>query len=255
MDFELILTLIVGVTGIFWFADKFIFAKQRKVAGIKDPFWVEYGSAFFPVLLLVLILRSFVYEPYRIPSGSLEPTLQIGDFILVNKYDYGLRLPVSHIKLFKLKEPKIGDITVFRWPPNEKIYYIKRVVGKPGDKIEYRNKVLFINGVEAKQKFIGYTSDSDARGNIWKVAKYQEDIKGIKHDIFINPKIPAKDFSYEVPAGKYFMMGDNRDDSADSRYWGFMPEKNLVGKAVSVLISWNKNNKSFRWNRTGKRIV
>lgn len=267
MWFEFILTLATFITFIVTVVDWLMFRPQRKAAlargdadGAILPAWIDYSKSFFPILLVVLLLRSFVAEPYRIPSGSLEPTLRIGDFILVNKFSYGLRLPVSHTKILALGEPQRGDIAVFRFPPNPTINYIKRIVGLPGDHISYINKVLYVNGKEAPQEVQGHAVDSS---NFCYVTQKQEDFFGIKHDIYVCPKLPAKDIKdIVVPEGHYFGMGDNRDDSFDSRTWGFIPEENLVGKATWVWFSWAGMNdmswasakESVRWQRVGERI-
>lgn len=249
--FELFLVLATLLTGIIALIDIVYFAKHRVGAMSK---WVEYSHSFFPVLLIVLLLRSFLVEPFRIPSGSLEPTLLPGDFVAANKFAYGLRLPVSHTKIFAFGEPQKGDIAIFRDPTDPSIDLIKRTIGTPGDKISYINKVLYVNGVVQPQKDLGSATDYDQAGNPIPVEKYQEIFNGVKHDIYINPAIPAKDFTVTVPEGGYFMMGDNRDDSLDSRYWGFMPERNLIGKAFLVWLSWDGEANKIRFQRMGKLI-
>jgi signal peptidase I len=196
-------------------------------------------------------LRSFLVDPFRIPSGSLEPTLLVGDFVAVNKFAYGLRLPVLEKKILSLGEPKQGEIAVFRWPPNPTYDYIKRVIGVPGDNISYHNKILTINGKEISRIFVEYTTD-ESSGKA--VAKYREEINGVSHDIFIRPDLPAVDFNVRVPKGQYFMMGDNRDDSADSRYWGFVPDHFFRGKAFLVWMSWNSKMDRIRWSKIGRLI-
>ncbi len=207
--------------------------------------------SFFPVFCIVLLLRSFLIEPFRIPSGSLEPTLQVGDFVAVNKFIYGLRLPVTDTLIIPIKKPKNGDIAVFRWPPNPSYDYIKRVIGVPLDKISYHNKVLTINGKAMPQQFIEYTTDESSDQ---AVMKYKENLNGVVHDIYIRPNTPAVDFDIEVPAGHYFMMGDNRDDSADSRFWGFVDENYLRGQALLVWMSWNWKKDTIRWSKLGTVI-
>ncbi len=196
-------------------------------------------------------MRSFLVDPFRIPSGSLEPTLLVGDFVAVNKFAYGLRLPVLEKKILSLGEPKQGEIAVFRWPPNPTYDYIKRVIGVPGDNISYHNKILTINGKEISRIFVEYTTD-ESSGKA--VAKYREEINGVSHDIFIRPDLPAVDFNVRVPKGQYFMMGDNRDDSADSRYWGFVPDHFFRGKAFLVWMSWNSKMDRIRWSKIGRLI-
>lgn len=255
-NFELILFYAMIICGVITLADKFYFARKRTEKA-KLPLVIDYARSFFPVLVLVFILRSFVFEPFRIPSGSLEPTLLVGDFILVNKYDYGLRLPIIHKKVYSLNNPKRGDIIVFRWPLDTSVDFIKRVIGIPGDHISYVNKVLYVNGKEIPQEFVKNTTDKD-NNKEWDVTQKTEDFFGIKHSIYQIPNKSSEDFTHiVVPANQYFVMGDNRDDSADSRYWGFVPEENILGKASVVWLSWNADGKlidHIRWNRIGKVI-
>ena len=229
--------------------------KREKKEILKLPWLIDYSRSFFPVLLLVLIIRSFVIQPFRVPTGSLEPTILPGDFIAVNQYAYGLRLPVLHTKIFDVGEPKRGDIIVFHYPPDPSIDYVKRVIGVPGDKINYINKVLYVNGEEMKQKIIGPNVDIEPKTPIPVIEK-QEDLSGVKHRIFITPDRNTGSnsdyYKIEVPKGYYFVMGDNRDNSLDSRVWGFVPEKNLIGKAFYVWLSWDSMNNTFRWKHLGK---
>ena len=221
----------------------------------KLPMIIDYSRSFFPVLLIVFLLRSFLFEPFRIPSASLEPTLLTGDFILVNKYQYGMRLPVIHKKLYNIAEPKRGDIMVFRWPPNPSIDFIKRVIGLPGDHISYINKELTVNGQKIPQEFVQNSTARDESGSEWQALEKQEDLLGVKHHIYVDSAKFSRDFhDVVVPEGMYFVMGDNRDDSADSRYWGFVPDKNIVGKAILVWLSWDGSKKNLRFNRMGKLI-
>lgn len=238
LDFPLILTCGVFVMGIIWLIDTLWLSKRRLQKEQQsreeqaEPLLVEYSKSFFPVLLLVLILRSFLVEPFQIPSGSMLPTLQVGDFILVNKFAYGIRLPVVDYKVVEVGEPKRGDVMVFRYPENPKINYIKRVIGLPGDKITYKNKTLYINGVKADQTFVSekWFPHSEL---------LQEKLGAVSHSIYRDVAVAAIDVEVVVPAGKYFMMGDNRDNSNDSRYWGFVPEANIVGKAFAVWLHWD----------------
>ncbi len=253
-DFELILTLAVISSGIIYLADV-LFLAHKRAADEKQPLLIEYSRSFFPILLIVLILRSFLAEPFRIPSGSDKPTLLVGDFILVNKYDYGVRLPVLHTKIITMAEPKTGDIFVFRPPFDLSVDYIKRVIGVPGDRISYINKTLYINGQEMPQTAVGEATDENEKGDMsWPVQIKEENLAGVKHKIYINPAVPAQDFSLVVPPGHYFAMGDNRDNSNDSRYWGFVPEQNLVGKAVFIWLSWDNDHTRLRWSRMGTGI-
>jgi signal peptidase I len=257
-NFELILfyaTIIAGIIALF---DLLFLARKRKSQGegpVKLPLIIDYARSFFPVLLIVFLLRSFLFEPFRIPSGSLEPTLLTGDFILVNKFDYGIRLPVIHKKLYGNSQPQRGDIIVFRWPPNPSFDFIKRVIGVPGDRISYIDKQLYVNNQKVSQTFLKNTQVEDEDGSTHEATENQEDLLGIKHNIFINTNKASRDFyNIVVPEGMYFVMGDNRDDSADSRFWGFVPDQNIVGKAVLVWMSWNGNKKRVRFNRMGTVI-
>lgn len=250
MNFALLLVVLSAVSGFIYLLDILFWAKKREPDEQPGKI-IEYSRSFFPVFFLVLLLRSFLIEPFRIPSGSLEPTLLVGDFLAVNKFAYGIRLPVWEKKIIPIANPKTGEIAVFRWPPNPGYDYIKRVIGVPGDKISYRNKVLIINGQEAKQKFIEYTTD-ESSGKA--VARYSENLNGVEHDIYVRPDVPASDFEIEVPPGYYFMMGDNRDDSADSRFWGFVDDQYLRGKAFFVWMSWNGKTDNLRWSKIGRFI-
>lgn len=255
IDFEFILFLAVFISGIVILIDSVFFAKKRKqkVNGSKEklPVIVDYSWSFFPVLFFVFLFRSFVFEPYRIPSGSLEPTLLIGDFILVNKYHYGLRLPVLHRKVLSLNEPKRGDIITFRYPVDPSINYIKRVIGVPNDRISYIDKELYINGAKIPQEALSLNAVStDQSGDTTRVAERKENLLGKEHRIFVRPDKIDDDFhDVVVPEGYYFVMGDNRDDSYDSRYWGFVPEENIIGQAILVWASVDWNHYRVRWNR------
>jgi signal peptidase I len=287
-NFALILFVLMVITGVIWFLDVFYLAKQRRAAanralaeydarnakltadGIKvdntgnraaieagilrQPVWIEYSGSFFPVIALVFFLRSFLYEPFKIPSSSMVPTLLVGDLILVNKFTYGIRLPVLNKKVIQINDPQRGDVMVFKYPRDMSQDYIKRVVGVPGDKITYANKRLTVNGVEVKYTALDdYLDDERLVYN----KQYQEALTGVTHRILnseraptLNPaevqQFPLKDesctytydsFTCVVPKGNYFMMGDNRDNSLDSRYWGFVPDKNIVGKAFFVWMN------------------
>lgn len=257
-NFELILFYAVVISGVIALFDWVFLARRRKLAGVapeKLPVIIDYARSFFPILLVVFLLRSFLYEPFRIPSGSLKPTLLEGDFILVNKFAYGVRLPVIHKKILSMGDPQRGDVMVFRYPPNPSVDYIKRVIGVPGDHISYINKVLYVNGKQIPQQFVKNTTDIDDNGTNWNVVQKQEDFFGVKHEIFQFPGRSNDDFKdVVVPPGMYFAMGDNRDDSADSRYWGFVPEANIVGQANAVWMSIDTNHYGVRWNRLGSRI-
>lgn len=253
MNFALILFLLTLATGVVWCLDHF-WARKHRPADAKDPWWVEYGASFFPVILAVFLLRSFLVEPFKIPSGSMIPTLAIGDFILVNKFTYGVRLPVINHKLVELNVPERGDVVVFRYPPNPSLDYIKRVVGLPGDKIIYRNKRVFVNGVELPQTKLDDYLDTD---RMFYTPRFREKLDKVEHEILVEPEAPSyisqtADFPYRencnynaegvkcvVPPGHYFVMGDNRDNSQDSRFWGFVPDQNLVGKAFFIWFNFS----------------
>jgi signal peptidase I len=255
-NFELILFYALTLSGIITLLDVLYFApKRKKQQSKKLSLIVDYARSFFPILLLVFSMRSFAYEPFRIPSGSLKPTLLVGDFILVNKFDYGIRLPVIHTKILSIGKPQRGDIVVFREPPTESRDLIKRVIGLPGDRVSYKDKVLYINGKEISQQFKQYGTDQDDSSASWDVVEKQENLLGVTHHIYQIPARGNDDFDVVVPAGKYFMMGDNRDDSADSRVWGFLPEKNIIGKATRVWMSVDTPKHPVRWERIGEKII
>lgn len=255
MNFPLILFVLLVITGSIWLLDYFLW-KNKRTPEENEPWWIEYPKSFFPIILIVFSLRSFVIEPFKIPSGSMIPTLLVGDFILVNKYTYGIRLPVINKKIIEMNEPKRGDVLVFRYPEDPSIDYIKRVIGLPGDTITYHNKQLIINGEVIKMQYEGdYKYVESGFGYIYSdhFSEYlneeshsiliNQDIAGIQYsnvrqfEFRENCKYRRTGFTCEVPASNYFTLGDNRDSSSDSRYWGFVPEENIVGKAF--MIWWN----------------
>ncbi|OGT65639.1 MAG: signal peptidase I [Gammaproteobacteria bacterium RIFCSPHIGHO2_12_FULL_45_9] len=216
------------------------------------PWLIEQAHAFFPVLLIVLLFRAFCFQPYRVPSGSLEPTVLPGDFMIVSQFDYGLRLPLWDIFLWQGHEPKRGQIVLFRWPVNPEVTFVKRLVGLPGDHIRYVNKVLYVNGKEATQRDLGAFDEILNDGTTQRVEQYEEDLLGVRHRILVNPDRPGHDFGdIVVPPGSYFMVGDNRDNSDDSRDWGFVSRAELIGRARFVWMSWNTVHSGVRWNRIG----
>lgn len=241
INFELILVLALLITGLVWWADVLIMRPRREGRELqpKEPLVVEYARSFFPVILIVLLLRSFVVEPFRIPSGSMMPTLLIGDFILVNKYSYGIRLPVLKTQVVEIGKPKRGDVVVFRYPKDPSMDYIKRVVGIPGDEIAYRDKTVFVNGNPVKQEDIGAYIGEGAGGNMTGAHLKMEHLDEASHKILIDPNKASQTGKMIVPEGKYFVLGDNRDNSNDSRFWGTVPEENLVGKAFLVWMNLN----------------
>lgn len=264
LNFPLLLVIAVAVCGLLALLDLVFFAPRRRAAiasyqgsvsqpdGVvieklnKEPLLVEYGKSFFPVLFIVLVLRSFLVEPFQIPSGSMKPTLDVGDFILVNKFSYGIRLPVIDKKVIEVGDPQRGDVMVFRYPSDPNVNYIKRVVGLPGDVIRYTSdKRLFINGESVAEKLIGSEPNSLGSAEL-----YQEKLGAVEHEIRkeMSRYRATPDGEWKVLAGHYFMMGDNRDNSNDSRYWddpnipkdllGMVPDQNIVGKAFAVWMSW-----------------
>ncbi|HET6546783.1 MAG TPA: signal peptidase I [Rhodanobacteraceae bacterium] len=295
-DFALLLVILTALTGVIWLFDRLVLAparsrrartleqldslseaerKARAEEALHEPLIVEYARSFFPVILVILLFRSFVVEPFKIPSGSMMPTLQVGDFILVNKFAYGLRLPVLNTRILGIDEPERGDVFVFRYPGylcqrgshqersgnpcNERIVpvpkedYIKRVIGLPGDEITYRDKTLYVNGQEVPESYLGpYTGPSEPNRSMAGAEVKVERLSGVEHRIM---ELPMANVGHEgtwrVPEGHYFAMGDNRDNSADSRFWGFVPEANLVGKAFIIWMNWN-NGVDF--GRIGKSI-
>ena len=285
-NFALLLFMATVVTGVYWLAERFYFLPQREKAAadletnalkrsealrqqgiskvdsdvteakrhiLAQPWWLDWTAGLFPVIIGVFILRSFLFEPFKIPSGSMIPTLLVGDLILVNKFHYGLRLPVLNTKLTEGEAPKRGDVMVFRYPPKPSLDYIKRVVGVPGDEVAYLNKRLTINGKPLPTNALPEFFDEDTM----RYFKQFEETLGDKPHRLLNDDsrpafVPGADefefkancrYSIEgvvckVPQGHYFMMGDNRDNSLDSRYWGFVPDKNIVGKAFFVWMNF-----------------
>lgn len=261
-NFSLILFVALIVTGIVWALDRWVL-RHRRAPDVKRPWWVEYGASFFPVILFVFVLRSFIVEPFRIPSGSMLPTLQSGDLILVNKYTYGIRLPILDTKVVPLGEPARGDVMVFRYPVDPSVDYIKRVIGLPGDEVAYLNKRLYINGKEVPVQRDGDYFEPD---RLSYAAQYIEDLGEVSHKILVDRTLrqdfrPIWRFPYRdscdfrsdgivcrVPAGVYFMMGDNRDNSLDSRFWGFVPESHIVGKAFFIWMNFSEPSRIGRFH-------
>ncbi|HHL45054.1 MAG TPA: signal peptidase I [Gammaproteobacteria bacterium] len=268
INFPAFLVLATFVTGVIWALDALIFAPRRRAVLVssggaggvssseqeKVPLVVEYSKSFFPIILGVLVLRSFLVEPFRIPSGSMMPTLLVGDFILVNKFSYGLRLPVLNTKIIDIGEPQRGDVAVFRYPEDPSIDYIKRVVGVPGDHIRYAGKKLYVNGELARQELVGKYIAEGASASMTGAMEYRETLGDVTHDILVRSNGFNRDFEYTVPDGQYFVLGDNRDNSRDSRYWGTVPEGNLVGKAFFVWMNWDPVEGGITWNRIGTII-
>jgi len=256
MDFALIMFTLLVITGGVWLLDRFVLQPKRTADG-SEPWWVEYSKSFFPVILAVFLLRSFLVEPFKIPSGSMIPTLQVGDFILVNKYTYGIRLPIISKKIIRIGDPRRGDVMVFHYPENPSVDYIKRVIGLPGDKIVYRNKKLFVNGVLQEQQQEGEYNYVEGGLKFVHTERYSENLDGHSHDMLVNPEMAGvhlgavgefphrnncsyteEEMRCQVPDGHYFMMGDNRDNSRDSRYWGFVPDNMIVGRAFIIWMNF-----------------
>ncbi|CAK0769667.1 signal peptidase I [Gammaproteobacteria bacterium] len=260
IDFPTILVIATFLTGIIWAGDALFFARRRRVAVPEgqhvqqEPILVETARSFFPVILIVLLLRSFVVEPFRIPSGSMMPTLLVGDFILVNKFSYGIRLPVLDKKIISIGEPQRGDVVVFRYPEDPSIDYIKRVVGLPGDHVGYHNKVLTINGRQMESHPIDIYQGVGAGAAMSGTSHSREQLGAVEHDILTAPGHLSLEGDFVVPPEQYFVMGDNRDNSKDSRYWGTLPEQNLVGKAFFIWMNWDLSNGGIGWKRMGTVI-
>ena len=286
-NFALLLFLATVVTGVYWLAERFYFWPRRRAAAaaleqaaverraeldrmgiaktdievsddardriLMQPWWLDWTAGLFPVIAIVFVLRSFLFEPFKIPSGSMIPTLRVGDLILVNKYHYGVRLPVLNTKVTQGHAVERGDVMVFRYPPQPTLDYIKRVVGVPGDTVAYLNKRLTINGVEVPTSELPDFFDTDAMRYF---KQFSEQLGEKPHKLLNTPGMPAfiqgvaefpfrenctytvEGVSCKVPEGQYFVMGDNRDNSLDSRYWGFVPEANIVGKAFFVWMNF-----------------
>ncbi|MEP7247413.1 MAG: signal peptidase I [Gammaproteobacteria bacterium] len=291
LDFSAVLLLITAITGVIWWLDSMVFRRRRDAAAVaagKDPVvatepgTVDYARSFFPVALVVLVLRSFIFEPFRIPSDSMMPTLLDGDFIIVNKFAYGLRLPVLNTKFVSISEPERGDVVVFRYPLDPSINYIKRLVGLPGDKVQVRDDRIFINGEAVPFDVTGGYNDGcyvNMQQAIEHLGKHDHktlfcptpldmtptplpgcnrtEVRGYLCGdrqylgVFGEPPTPIK----EVPPGMYLMIGDNRDNSEDGRVWGFVPENHLVGKATRIWFNWDlQRSGGPMWSRVGHRI-
>jgi signal peptidase I len=285
-NFALLLFLATLVTGVYWLAERLYFLPRRRLAAqaiedaavarraeldrmgiqkvdvdtaeargriLMQPWWLDWTAGLFPVIAAVFVLRSFLFEPFKIPSGSMIPTLLVGDLILVNKFTYGIRLPVIHTRITKGNRPARGDVMVFRYPPQPSLDYIKRVVGVPGDEVAYINKRLSINGKPVDTAALPDFLEEDSMRYF---KQFEEQLGEHRHRLLNNAEVPAfvqgaSNFAYrencrysvegvvcKVPDGHYFMMGDNRDNSLDSRYWGFVPERNIVGKAFFVWMNF-----------------
>ncbi len=274
MNFALILFLLTIVSGVLWAVDRFHFRKRR-AANAPEPAWVEYAASFFPVLLVVFVLRSFVAEPFKIPSSSMRPTLEVGDFILVNKFIYGLRIPIAETKVIPVGDPQRGDVVVFRYPVNPSQDFIKRVVGVGGDVVKYEDKKLTVNGQvvpRVRDGTYGYLEnlryemlerDKETARNDGGEATYTVGVNPQAAPVYPSNVRPfphrenceynERGFTCKVPPGQYFMMGDNRDNSDDSRYWGFVPDDHIRGKAFFIWFNWDDIS-SLAFDRVGTVI-
>lgn len=262
--FEVILFSLVAFSGAVMLFCKFVMPDLYKRE--PEPWYLDYARSFFPVLLIVFVLRGFVAEPFRIPSGSMLPTLEVGDFILVNKYKYGIRLPILHTKILEVSNPKRGDIMVFRYPGDNVTNYIKRVIGVPGDTIVYQNKQLFINGELIENIDDGSYTPFPVRGKERAIQRLKQEIPtGINNEadtenvefsiLHDQQRFRSKNRSVKVPEGHYFMLGDNRDHSQDSRYWGFVPDENIVGNAFFIWFHYNTfKGGGTKFSRIGEDI-
>ena len=257
--FEIALVVLTLVTGVVWLLDRLVLAKRRTASqGLLDddgePWYVDYSKAFFPVLLVVLVLRSFIAEPFRIPSNSMMPTLLTGDFILVNKFAYGLRMPITNHKFVDIGAPARGDVVVFRPPHHPDQDWIKRVIGLPGDRVAYFDNQVHVNGVPAGYESLGTYQGIDSGIEMTGAEELVEQLPGRPHRVLERTSLPFLDpgqGEWVVPAGHYFVMGDNRDNSEDSRYWGFLPEQNLRGKAFLI---WMHLDGGVDFSRIGESI-
>lgn len=258
-DFAALLVVLTLLTGGIWALDKFLLRprRARREDGDKgrEPVVVEYARSLFPVILAVLVIRSFIVEPFRIPSSSMMPTLLIGDFILVNKFTYGLRLPVLHKLMVPLGEPERGDVVVFRSPDNPSEDWIKRIVGLPGDRIAYANKTLYVNGEAMPQEVLGRYVGAGSGRSMTGASLRSERLDELEHRILVTPNRRGHgNGEWVVPEGHFFVMGDNRDNSNDSRFWGTVPERYLVGKAFLIWMSWDAASGGIGWSRIGQDI-
>ena len=257
IDFSAVLLVLSLVSGLIWLFGMLFFVdkKNRDENGeLVLPAIVDLARSFFPIFFIVLILRSFIVEPFKIPSASMMPTLLIGDFILVNKYDYGIRLPVLNTKIIENKAPDRGDIVVFRYPADPSIPYIKRVVGLPGDRFKYQDKILTINDLPVEQVDIAEYLAVGSGKMMDGATLSREILDSEGHEILRMPGRPTQNVEGIVPKGHYFVLGDNRDNSRDSRYWGYVPDENLVGRAFMIWMNWDSKNGGIDWKRIGTMV-
>jgi len=256
-DFSFVLVALALVTGLIWGVDHWLLAPRRAARGkAKEPLLVDYSRSFFPVIVIVLLLRSFLYEPFRIPSDSMMPTLVQGDFIFVNKWRYGLRLPVANWKVLAIGKPVRGDVMVFRKPTDPSVVLIKRLVGLPGDTIRVVGSQIYVNGTA--NEIVPGELYSGPKSELYSFSRVGEErFDGVRHAIMLDPVRPGMDGEWRVPEGRFFMMGDNRNNSRDSRFAdvGYVPEENVIGKAEAIWLSFNPEPGSILlWERIGTGI-
>ncbi len=263
IDFALVLVVLTSLTGFIWLVDSLLFRQnrmdrsvQKSIEAPREPVIVEYSRSLFPVLLIVLLFRSFLFEPFKIPSGSMIPTLLVGDFIVVNKFSYGIRLPVLNKKVINIGSPQRGEVVVFRYPKDPSVNFIKRAVGLPGDTITYRDKQLFVNGEKVEEVAKGRFKSSDIKCSTPAVdaVLFDEQLGSVDHKILLHGRSRSRNGQWVVPAGHYFMMGDNRDRSNDSRAWGFVPEENLLGRAIGIWLNFDFEKGCADLSRVGNGI-
>ena len=263
IDFALVLVVLTSLSGFIWLVDSLLFRQkrmdrsvQKSIEPAREPVMVEYARSLFPVLLIVLVFRSFLFEPFKIPSGSMIPTLLVGDFIVVNKFSYGVRLPVLNKKIMDVGEPKRGDVVVFRYPMDTSVNFIKRAVGLPGDSITYRDKQLFINGEKVEEIAAGRFDSTKVKCTTpaADASIYWEKLGDANHNTLLHDRSGSRNGQWVVPEGHYFMMGDNRDRSNDSREWGFVPEENVLGRAVGIWLNFDFEKGCADFSRVGNGI-
>ena len=263
IDFALVLVVLTTLAGLIWLADSLLFKQRRMDRGVqksiqqpREPIMVEYARSLFPVLLIVLVFRSFLFEPFKIPSGSMIPTLLVGDFIVVNKFSYGIRLPVLNKKIIDINLPERGDVVVFRFPKDPGVNFIKRAVGLPGDTITYRDKELFVNGEKVETVSAGRFESSDIKCTTpaADAVLLDEHLGDGNHNILLHDHSRSRNGQWVVPEGHYFMMGDNRDRSNDGREWGFVPEENLLGRAMGIWLNFDFEKGCADLSRVGNGI-
>jgi signal peptidase I len=263
IDFAFVLVMLTSLSGFIWLVDSLLFRQkrmdrsvQKSVTPPREPVMVEYARSLFPVLLIVLVFRSFLFEPFKIPSGSMIPTLLVGDFIVVNKFSYGIRLPVLNKKIIDIDLPERGDVVVFRYPVDPSVNFIKRAVGLPGDTITYRDKKLFVNGEQVEATSAGRFESNDIKCTTpaADAETLDEQLGDAQHNILLHDRSRSRNGQWVVPQGHYFMMGDNRDRSNDSREWGFVPEENLLGRAIGIWLNFDFEKGCADFSRVGNGI-